>query len=131
MGGLERVLGIYNLGTVHNNETYAMLLVRYINQVAILQHPDATPMIQHLDSLSLLNPDTALKISDLRKLLPVTGVTGNMAAEPKRLIHMKFYCIPDSLAAKYADELGFVQPAMLALLQAGKIYGADPGQGCF
>jgi predicted patatin/cPLA2 family phospholipase len=131
LSGLERVLGIYNLGTVHYNETYAMLLARYINQVATLQHPDATPMIQHLDSLSLLNPDTALKISELRKFLPVTGGTGNMAAGPKRLIHMKFYCMPDSLAAKYADELGFVQPAMLALLQAGKIYGADPGQGCF
>ena len=131
LSGLERVLDIYGLGTVHYNETYAALLASYFNQVGTLPHPDATPMIQHLDSMSRLNPDTALKISELRKFLPVTGVTGNTVAAPKRLIHMKFYCMPDSLAGKYADELGFIQPAMLALLQAGKTYGADPGQGCF
>jgi predicted patatin/cPLA2 family phospholipase len=128
LSGLERVLGIYGLGTVHYNETYATLLARYFNQLGTVPHPDATPMIQHLDSVSRVNPDTALKISELRRFLP--SALANAAA-PRRLIHMKFYCMPDSLAAKYADELGFIQPAMLALLQAGKIYGADPGQGCF
>jgi predicted acylesterase/phospholipase RssA len=128
LSGLERVLGIYGLGTVHYNETYATLLARYFNQLGTVPHPDATPMIQHLDSVSRVNPDTALKISELRRFLPVAGLT---EVGPKRTIHMKFYCMPDSLAAKYADELGFIQPAMLALLQAGKIYGADPGQGCF
>lgn len=128
LSGLERVLGIYGLGTVHYNETYATLLARYFNELGTVPHPDATPMIQHLDSVSRVNPDTALKISELRRFLPPAGIT---AAGPRRLIHMKFYCMPDSLAAKYADELGFIQPAMLALLQAGKIYGADPGQGCF
>lgn len=128
LSGLERVMNIYGLGTVHYNETYATLLARYFNLVGAVPHPDATPMIQHLDSVSRVNPDTALKISELRKFLPVAGVA---AEAPKRRIHMKFYCMPDSLAAKYADELGFIQPAMLALLQAGKIYGADPGQACF
>ena len=131
LSGLERVMNIYDLGTVHYNETYATLLARYFNQVGTLPHPDATPMIQHLDSVSRVNPDTALKISELRRFLPVTGVSGNAVVVAKRLIHMKFYCMPDSLAGKYADELGFIQPAMLALLQAGKAYGADPGQGCF
>jgi predicted patatin/cPLA2 family phospholipase len=131
LSGLERVMNIYDLGTVHYNETYAMLLARYINKVGTLPYPDATPMIRHLDSVSQANPDTALKISELRRFLPVTGATGNTTVAPKRLIHMKFYCMPDSLAGKYADELGFIQPAMLALLRAGKIYGADPGQGCF
>jgi NTE family protein len=126
LSGLERVMNIYDLGTVHYNETYAELLARYINKDAISKQPDATPLIQHLDSLSQVNPDTALKISELRKFLPVAGGT----AGPKRLIHMRFYCMPDSLAAKYADELGFIQPAMLALLQAGKIYGANPSP-CF
>jgi predicted acylesterase/phospholipase RssA len=128
LSGLERVMNIYGLGTVHYNETYATLLARYFNQLGTVPHPDATPMIQHLDSVSRVNPDTALKISELRRFLPASAVA---PAAARRLIHMKFYCMPDSLAAKYADALGFIQPAMLALLQAGKLYGADPGQGCF
>ena len=128
LSGLERVMNIYGLGTVHYNETYATLLARYFNQLGTVPHPDATPMIQHLDSVSRVNPDTALKISELRRFLPASAIA---PAAARRLIHMKFYCMPDSLAAKYADALGFIQPAMLALLQAGKLYGADPGQGCF
>lgn len=129
LSGLERVINIYDLGTVHYNETYAMLLAHYFEKVGTLPRPDATPMIRHLDSISRRNPDTALKISELRKFLPEgTGApgAGTSAVGQRRMIHMRLYCMPDTLGAKYADELGFIQPAMLALLKAGITYGAQP-----
>jgi|HubBroStandDraft_1064217.scaffolds.fasta_scaffold09268_8 predicted acylesterase/phospholipase RssA len=130
LSGLERLLNIYNLGTVRYNESYAMLLARYFDEVGSLPHPpDAGPMIRHLDSVGRLNPDTVLRISELRRYLPASAA--GVAAPAKRLLHMNFYCMTDDVAAKYQNELGFIQPAMLALLLAGKAYGADPGQGCF
>jgi predicted patatin/cPLA2 family phospholipase len=123
LNGLERLLGIYDLGTVHYNETYAMLLARYFNKVAELPPPD--PLIGYVDSISKINPDATIKLSELRKLLPIAS------GQNRRMVHMKFYCMPDSLAQKYADELGVVKPAMLVLLQQGKLYGADPAQNCF
>jgi NTE family protein len=123
LNGLERLLGIYDLGTVHYNESYATLLARYFNQVGTL--PGSDPLTRHIDSINRLNPDTAVTMSDLRKYMPLT------VGPEKHVVHMKFYCMPDSVAQKYADELGFVKPAMLALIQAGKVYGADPAQNCF
>jgi hypothetical protein len=55
---------------------------------------------------------------------------GERAAVAKRVLTVNFYCMPDEVAAKYPNELGFIQPAMLALLQAGLQYGAN-GQNCF
>jgi NTE family protein len=128
LSGLERLLNIYDLGTVRYNESYAMLLARYFNQVGTLPYPDARPMMGHLDSVGRLNPDTLLRLSELRRYLPAAGTT---AVPAKHVLHMNFYCMPQDVATKYQNELGFVQPAMLALLLAGKAYGADPGQGCF
>jgi len=129
LSGLERLLGIYDLGTVRYNESYAMLLARYFNEVGSLPHPpDAGPMMRHLDSVGRLNPDTVLRLSELRRYLPAAGTT---AVPAKHVLHMNFYCMPQDVATKYQNELGFVQPAMLALLLAGKAYGANPGQGCF
>jgi NTE family protein len=97
--GLERLLEIYDLGTVHYNETYAILLARYFDLAVSLPHPDAE---------------------------------GNSTTvRSKHMLHMNFYCMPQDVATKYQNELGFIQPAMMALLLAGKTYGANPGQGCF
>jgi hypothetical protein len=53
------------------------------------------------------------------------------AAGAHRIMQLNLYCMPPALAQKYQNELGFVQPAMLALLQAGIQYGSDSTQYCY
>jgi NTE family protein len=111
--GLERLLGIYDLGTVRYNESYAMLLARYFNAMASIR-ADST---------------AAALLASGGQAAATTGTTASPAG--KRLLRMNIYCMPPDVATKYQNELGFIRPAMLALLLAGKAYGADPTQGCF
>jgi len=94
LSGLERLLGIYNLGTVKYNESYARLLASYYDQVGSLPSPE---------------PHAALSLQD----------------SAKQYIHLKFYFMPDTLAQKYADELGFVKAPMQYLIAQGHMYGSD------
>ena len=103
LSGLERLLGIYDLGTVKYNESYARLLANYFNEVGALPQPN-----EHVSSSPLSLADSA-----------------------KQYIHLKFYCMPDTLAQKYQNELGFVKAPMQYLIQQGHLYGADTTQNCF
>ena len=91
MNGLERVLGIYDYGTVHYNEAYATLLAKYFNAMGALPHP--------------------------------AGLT---ATANKHQVHLNFYFMPQDVAQKYPNELGFLPGPMLALYQAGLLYGSVP-----
>jgi NTE family protein len=100
--GLERLLNIYDLGIVNYNDKYGQLLAAYFNEVGKPAAGSAT----------------------------TTG-SADTATTKKTYIHMKFYCMPDSLATKYAQSLGFIKPAMQYLIQQGKIYGSNPNNNCF
>jgi hypothetical protein len=91
MNGLERVLGIYDYGTVHYNEAYATLLAKYFNAMGSLPHPNEP------------------------------AATAN-----KRQVHLNFYFMPQDIAQKYPNELGFLPGPMQALYQAGLQYGSVP-----
>jgi NTE family protein len=90
--GLERLLDIYNMGTVAYNEQYAELLAKYY---------DAT------------NHD------------PVSNVPGTVL--PLRKIHLRIHYMPDSVAEKYPDALGFCKCSMMELIRQGKIYANTNG----
>lgn len=100
LSGLERLLDIYDLGTVKYNESYARLLVDYFNQVGSLPHGNGNP--------PAIPPDSA-----------------------GHYIHLKIYWMPDTLAQKYQNALGFVQAPMQYLIQQGHLYGADTSQHFF
>jgi len=124
MNGLERVLDIYDYGTVHYNETYARLLAAYFNAVGALPNQDARPMIRHLDSLNNMNADTAVQIRDLRRYL--SGQTQPPDTANRRQVHLNFYFMPQDIAQKYPNELGFLPGPMQTLYQAGLQYGSAP-----
>jgi NTE family protein len=93
MNGLERILAIYNMGTVQYNEKYSILLAKYFDEEG------KTPAV-----------------------LAGKG-TG-------RVVHLRFYCMPDDVASKYPNELGFVKAPMIKLIAEGKTY-AQTGSYCF
>jgi NTE family protein len=49
----------------------------------------------------------------------------------KQYIHLKMYWMPDSLAQKYQDALGFVKAPMQYLIAQGHLYGADTSEHYF
>ena len=100
LSGLERLLDIYDLGTVQYNESYARLLANYFDQVGALPHGNA--------NAAPIPPDSA-----------------------NHYIHLKIYWMPDTLAQKYQNSLGFVQAPMQYLIQQGHLYGADTSQHYF
>ena len=89
--GLERLLGIYNMGTVSYNERFAELLAKYY------------------DATNGSSPGT-----------------GADSAAPSRKIHLRIHYMPDSVAAKYPDALGFCKCSMLELIREGKDYANTP-----
>jgi NTE family protein len=95
MNGLERLLSIYNLGTVVYNENYASLIALYYGCA--------------------------------HQLPPTNGFS--TAIVPKK-VHLRFFCMPADLAAKYQDALGFVKKPMTDLIADGKAFGLAP-QACF
>ena len=99
LSGLERLLSIYDYGTVRYNESFAILLAKYFDLAGQVPAPEAERAAAD--------------------------------AAPRRIMQLNFYCMPPALAQKYQNELGFVQPAMLALLEAGIQYGADSTQYCY
>ncbi|NOT73610.1 MAG: patatin-like phospholipase family protein [Cyclobacteriaceae bacterium] len=102
MGGLLRILSIYNSGTVTYNVNYADLLRNYINDCG--KFPPPPP--KHLN-VSILASDGVASLAN--------------AEERERQIVMKFYWMADDVAARYPDELGFIEEAMIDLIREGEI----------
>jgi predicted acylesterase/phospholipase RssA len=97
MNGLERILGIYNMGTVQYNEKYSVLLAKYIAE-------------------------------ERKNVVPEKSFSSGQ--DSGHSVHLTFYCMPDEVAAKYPDELGFVNKPMQKLIEEGKKY-AQSKDNCF